>query len=172
MNATEFRREILDPALALALPIIDIPPSREASQMLLAIAGQESGWTWRYQLSSQGPNDSRAGPARGFWQFERGGGVIGVMSHEATRERAFMLCQACHVHWDSDDIWRALEGHDVLATGFARLLLWTHPYPLPNAQTVAWEQYLNVWRPGKPHPIAWADHWVHAGDAISATGLV
>lgn len=166
MNAAEFHREILAPSLDRVLPILDIPPSPEATRMLLAIAGQESSWTWRYQLTSQGPNGERAGPARGWWQFERGGGVIGVMSHEATSARAHALCRACHVHWDSDDIWRALEGHDVLATGFARLLLWTIPKRLPSSETHGWEQYVGTWRPGKPHPRVWPDNWAQADTAI------
>lgn len=55
--------DILDPALKL-LPSMD---SVRARMMLLAIGLQESRFEHRRQLGN--------GPARGFWQFESGGGV-------------------------------------------------------------------------------------------------
>lgn len=44
----------------------------------------------------------------------------------------------------------ALEVDDVLAAGFARLLLWTDPHRLPAVGDVegAWQLYLRTWRPG------------------------
>ncbi|NBC46818.1 MAG: hypothetical protein GVY22_02260 [Gammaproteobacteria bacterium] len=143
-----------------------MPDSREAERELLAIAGQESSWTWRYQLKPGGPSADGAYPARGFWQFERRGGVAGVLRHQRTAKRARALCEACHVYPDSDDVWRALEGHDLLATGFARLLLWTEPDPLPKTRTQGWKQYLDLWRPGRPYPDKWAGYWKSADDVV------
>jgi hypothetical protein len=160
MKPSTFNQDILQPALERVLPIIEIPPSDRASRLMLAIAGQESDWTWRYQLKPGGPNADGAYPARGFWQFEKRGGVVGVMTHRSTTDRAKALCDACHVHWDDDDIWRALEGHDALAAGFARLLLWTDPRPLPDEESLGWRYYINSWRPGKPHPSTWPGCWV------------
>lgn len=166
MDAQQFQTDILHPNLDRVLPIIEIPASPEAERMLIAIAGQESGWTWRYQLKPRGPEADGAYPARGFWQFEHRGGVAGVMRHPQTAERARALCDACHVYFDSDDVWRALEGHDALATGFARLLLWTEPDPLPKTRAQGWHQYIANWRPGKPHPDAWPDNWKLASSVI------
>lgn len=159
MTPAQFNTDILIPSLARALPVIEIPDSAAASRLLLAIAGQESGHQWRYQLKPGGPSATGAYPARGFWQFERSGGVAGVLKHPASTAKARALCDACHVYPDDDDVWRALEGHDTLATGFARLLLWTDPRPLPTTEQAAWEYYLNNWRPGRPHPDKWAGHW-------------
>src|SRR5690606_35531315 len=57
------------PAYALLPSRMD---SDRATVMLLAIGLQESRFEHRRQIK---------GPARGFWQFERGGGVRGVMTH-------------------------------------------------------------------------------------------
>lgn len=169
MNAQEFHDEILRPSLELILPVLEIGDRPEATRMLMAIAGQESGWSHRYQLA--GPMSStKAGPARGWWQFEMRGGVAGVMGHRLTQAKAKRLCDLCHVYFDEDDIWRALEGHDALATGFARLLLWTEPRPLPTDREGGWSQYFRNWRPGKPHPEKWPDVWSAAHSAVVRRG--
>jgi hypothetical protein len=111
------------------------------------------------------------GPARGFWQFERGGSVKGVMEHPATTAHAHKLAQERGVAWDRMAIWNALETDDVLAAGFARLNLWWCPGPLPAKDDVdgAWKLYADVaWRPGKPHPETWPAN--HAA-ARAALGL-
>ena len=51
--------------------------SPQARAMLKAIALQESRFEHRKQIG---------GPARGFWQFEQGGGVRGVLNHPYSRE--------------------------------------------------------------------------------------
>ena len=56
--------------------------------MLLAIGLQESRLTHRRQIG---------GPARGLWQFERGGGVAGVLRHAASRDHALSVCDARRV---------------------------------------------------------------------------
>ena len=53
---------------------------------------------------------------------------------------------------DAASVWRAIEGHDRLATAFARLLLWTDPHPIPTEERAAWDCYLRLWQPGKPCP--------------------
>ncbi len=111
--------------------------------------------------------ERQPGPARGWWQFERAGGVAGVMRHPASAALARNLCQACHVPFSAPHIWRCLEGHDVLAAGFARLLLWTDPTPLPTDHAGGWDYYLNNWRPGKPHPAKWPGYWRQAGEALA-----
>lgn len=139
------------------------PCADSAVRLLLAIARQESGAALRYQRTG---TLSTAGPARGFWQFERAGGVLGVMKHQRTALLAHQVCDDALVDWDSHAIWRALEGHDGLAVAFARLLLLSDPLPLPKTEGESWSYYLRNWRPGKPHPESWAGHW-GAANAIS-----
>lgn len=122
--------------------------SLEARVLLVAIGMQESRLVHRRQIG---------GPARGLWQFERGGGVAGVLSHRATANYARHLCGVRGVDPDPSAVWSAMEHDDVLAAGFARLLLWSDPKPLPAVGDVdgSWACYIRTWRPGKPHPHTW-----------------
>lgn len=143
----------LDPALALLPAKMD---SDAARVMLLAIGLQESRFMYRFQKVAGKPKQK--GPARGFFQFERGGGVVGVMTHQQSKDLAKGLCKARGVPFDSAAIHTRLETDDVLAAGFARLLLWTDPYPLPGVDAShgdAWDLYLRTWRPGKPKRDTW-----------------
>ncbi|HSH49486.1 MAG TPA: hypothetical protein VK991_12950 [Halomonas sp.] len=133
--------------------------SDEAVVMLLAIGYQESGFSHRRQVR---------GPARGFWQFEQGGGVAGVLRHNATMDIAANVCADLHYDPDAHVVYNALADNDILAACFARLLLWTLPHPLPaigDADT-AWTQYLECWRPGKPHPKQWGKSYARAIEAM------
>ena len=152
MTLSEIRERAIAPALAL-LPAR--MRSDAAEVLLLAIGLQESRFQHRRQLVGTPPRPT--GPATGFWQFERGGGVIGVLQHRASRDHALTLCAARGVEPVSQSVWQALQHDDVLAAGFARLLLWTDPHRLPalgDAQA-AWDLYIRTWRPGKPHRQTW-----------------
>ena len=72
----------IGPALALMQPRFYTP---NAVHLLLAIGLQESGLCERCQIIDGGGK----GPARGLWQFERGGGVVGVLTHPLTRTHAW-----------------------------------------------------------------------------------
>lgn len=151
-------RNAITPALAF-LPLKMGTP--EAVQMLLAVGLQESGLCQRCQIIDGGG----AGPARGLWQFERGGGVLGVLTHPATRAHARKVCEVLSVQPDSRAVWEALEHNDVLAAAFARLLLYSDPLPLPgrNDMVGSWRLYaLRTWRPGRPHPGRWPDNFQRA----------
>lgn len=164
MTPEQFLDEIITPGLerleALGGPAV----TPDAKRIMLAIAQQESGASLsaRYQSS---PSTS-PGPARGFWQFEQAGGVAGVLSHSASKDHAAKLCQSCVVVANSGAVWRSLEGHDDLAVGFARLLLFTDPRPLPVTEQDGWDYYIRNWRPGKPHPENWARNWENASAAV------
>lgn len=150
---SEVLQDAIEPAFLL-LP--EKMRSDEARVMLLAIGLQESRLKYRYQKVSADPY--RKGPARGLWQFERGGGVIGVMSHRFTKDHAEAICKARGVPLDSSLVHARLEYDDVLAAAFARLLLWSDPKPLPKLDAdheTAWLCYLRNWRPGKPHRHSW-----------------
>lgn len=151
--------DVLSPAAAL-LPRMD---SARARLLLLAICGQEADFRHRRQIG---------GPAKGLWQFEKGGGVKGVLTHKASAEYAARICaeRGLGIKPTLSRVHDALEFDDILAACFARLLLWTDPAPLPNvdSRTIAWEYYLRNWRPGKPHPQAWDSNYSKAVKALFA----
>ena len=150
----------INPALKLLPEKMD---SQEARVMMLAIGLQESRLTYRVQVSPNMP--SMKGPARGLWQFERGGGCVGVLTHKATREYAKKICAALDVPADSGSVWAELEHNDILAAAFARLLLYSDPQPLPalTDSMAGWRLYaLRTWRPGSPHPETWPGFWQRA----------
>lgn len=134
---------IVGPGLALLPSTMDSVPARV---MLLAIQLQEDPQQRRRQWPT--------GPARGLWQFERGGGVRGVLNHAATQRLARSVCAERGVAATPEAVWSALEHDDLLACAFARLLLWSDPAPLPAPvyPGAAWNLYLRTWRPG-----AWAN---------------
>lgn len=156
----------IDPALALLPPKMDTP---EARVMLLAIGLQESRFMFRFQKIAGRPYEK--GPARSFWQMERGGGVIGVMTHHATNEYAHMLCGTRGVPFDSVLVHDCIETDDLLAAAFARLLLWADYKPLPAldaSHDEAWDCYTRNWRPGKPHRETWDEFHSQARGQVIA----
>lgn len=163
LRLTNIVETALLPALALLPQNLDTRPARV---LLLAIGLQESRFEHRYQIVKGGGK----GPARGFWQFERGtresrGGVWGVYLHRSSAELLRLLCRDRDCNYDPTPIWERIETDDVLAAGVARLMLLTNPKPLPaptDAQA-GWDYYASTWRPGKPHRKTW--------DALHANAL-
>jgi hypothetical protein len=143
-------------------PLFSVLPAKmttdNARAMLLAIGLQESRFQHRKQVN---------GPAMGFWQFEFAG-IDGVLTHHASQEYAEALLGMLVIDNQHPIIYRAVQYNDLLAAGLARLLLWTLPNALPerdNAQD-AWDQYLEAWRPGRPHEETWETCWNEAWGAI------
>lgn len=136
--------------------------SLESRVGLVGISGQEADLIWRDQ--KDGPGRDILGPALGLWQFERGGGVRGVMNHPASSALARKACALAGVQFVPDAVWRALKVNDRLACAFARLLLLTDPRRLPSIGQVweLWDYYKRNWRPGKPHPELWAGNYARA----------
>lgn len=163
MTLTQITHYGINPALTFLAQFNPAFDSKAARHNLLAIGLQESRFQYRRQIGF--------GPAMGFWQFERGGGVAGVMHHPATKGYAELLCKQSQVAFTRADIWKAIEHDDVLAAGIARLLLWSDPFPLPerDEKDYAWEYYFRNWRPGKPHPQTWDDFYQQAGDFVYST---
>lgn len=147
---------ILHSAINPALKLLPVKMDSDAARvMLLSIGLQESRFEYRVQKTR---DPYIPGPAKGYWQFERGGGVYGVMSHPATTDLARQVCEDRGVMFDSPLIHARLEFDDVLAAAFARLLLWTDRAPLPKVDAShdeAWNSYVRNWRPGKPHRETW-----------------
>lgn len=156
-------------ALDIAIEILgDKYGSPEAKLETLAIGGQESKYLARRQIISKVLEGKRLlvpeGPATGFWQFEKAGGVAGVLRHESSATLARRLCAVRDVAPTVDAVWAALEYDDVLAAGFARLLLLTDPGRLPKIGDVegGWVTYVKNWRPGKPHKDTWTAAYANA----------
>jgi hypothetical protein len=140
------------PALALLPGAMDTP---EARVMLLAMGLQESRLTARRQLVGTPPRPT--GPATGLWQFEQGGGVVGVLQHDASRYWMHRVCHERGVQPVPRAVWQALQHDDILAAAAARLLLFTDARRLPDLgdELAAWQGYIRTWRPGRPHRITW-----------------
>lgn len=147
---------ILKSAINPAFSLLPVKMDSDAARvMLLSIGLQESRLKFRFQKTS---DPYVKGPARGLWQFERGGGVAGVMNHFATKQLAEAVCKTRGVHFDSSLIHARLEYDDILAAAFARLLLWADAKPLPKVDAShdeTWDCYIRSWRPGKPHRGTW-----------------
>lgn len=154
-------RHAINPALAELRPL---PAPDLARHIMLAIAGLESRCLYRRQLGN--------GPARGLWQFERGGGVAGVLRHPATKPLILGAIERRGLpHPDKPGAplaaWEAIERDDVLAAIFARLLLFFDPAPLPADMGEAYALYRRTWRPGKPQgPEQWEHEWRIAQGAL------
>lgn len=139
-------------AIEAALQLLPVKMDSPLARVILAAIGyQESGYQVRIQYGN--------GPARSYWQFEKGG-IKGVMLHAASVRLAVSVCEARGVEFNSSAIWKAMETDDVLGAAFARLLMYTDPFPLPDTAEEAWEMYAKrLWRPGKPHPDKWPQSW-------------
>ncbi|MGG5811490.1 hypothetical protein [Falsiroseomonas sp. CW058] len=153
-----FLAGVVDPGLDWVRLHTGISSGRAAARrFLLAVAIQETGLAARAQAVAG--DAARAGPARGWWQFEAP--TIGLLlRHPASSQPLRAMCAAAWVRPEPDDIWRAIEGHDLLALGVARLLLLTDPFDIPADEAAAWQCYAaRLWRPGKPHPDRWPAAW-------------
>lgn len=148
------------PALS-ELESAGIKDSFEARRFLLAIALQESGLKHRRQVVG----GKESGPACSFWQFEKGGGCRGVLGHKLTNVHMRRICDAYNVEQTEAGLWEAMRYQDIVAACAARLLVYTLPWSLPTNAQDGWKQYLEAWRPGKPHPQTWAGHWESADKA-------
>lgn len=147
-----YPKKAIDEAFGLLPVKLD---SHYARVELAANGYQETKYLTRVQYGG--------GPARGYWQMEETGGVHGVMNFKADGGKiaalARSVCHARGVPFVRKAVWEAMATDDVLATAFARLLMYTDAYPLPKTEQEGWAMYLRVWRPGRPHPETWPDSW-------------
>lgn len=158
----------INDALALLPDRMDTPAARV---MLLAIGLQESRFTSRRQLIKRGGELVPAGPAKGYWQFERMGGCHGVVRHDASRYWMHSVCAVRGVAFNATALWNAIERDDVLAAAASRLLLFTDPQRLPDVgdERGAWNLYIRTWRPGQPHRQTWVRLYSEAFDAVTGS---
>ncbi len=154
-------QHFIKPGLSLLPSRMDTP---EARVQLVAIGLQESRFQHRFQMGFKPEN----APARGFWQFELGGGITGVLNHRTTRAHIWRVCKNLRIENVAGACYEAVAFNDALACVFARLLLWTIPRPLPEIGQVdeAWDYYIEGWRPGKPHRHTWDDLYAQAVEIV------
>lgn len=141
------RQNILPAAFSFLPGQMDTP---EARAMLFAIGFQESNFRYRRQIGE--------GPARGFWQFERMGGVAEILQDKVTGPIIKPICKTLVVSTTPAACHEAIQHNDILAACFARLLMYRDSRPLPKkleGPLVGWSIYRDNWRPGKPHPEKW-----------------
>lgn len=136
-----------------------IPDSPEARRFLLAISLQESNLSNRRQVGAGGVE---SGPAVSWWQFEKAGGCRGVLTHRLAADHMRFICSAYNVDPTEAGLWEAMRYQDIVAACAARLLIYTLPHKLPTTAAEGWAQYLEAWRPGRPHPDKWAECWATA----------
>lgn len=144
-------------AAALLPPALDTPA---AWAMLYAIALQESRLDARRQIG---------GPARSFWQFEKGtpqtrGGITGILMHPVSGPIIRSVLDRLDYDHTRETSYIAIEHNDPLAFAYARCLLWTLPDRLPGKDETqrAWGQYFTAWRPGAPKPPTWPSFYEQA----------
>jgi hypothetical protein len=159
MPPLQFYQMIVVPAMA-ALPRMDSPKARLS---LMATSGTESAWTYRIQKP--------VGYAHGFWQFEKRGACVEVLTNDRTRESAAALVKAAGVAPGLDAVFDAIIDHDLLACQLARLNYWLDLHPLAELGDVdgAYARYLDVWRPGKPSRARFDDCYAQSLPIVSAS---
>ena len=146
LTLAQVTERALNPALEILPPSLD---TKEARVLLLTIGDQESNYEHRRQLVGKPPRPT--GPAKSFWQGERGGGMVqGVRTHKHTKKLAEVVYADRGVPAENQAIWDTIEHDDVLAAALARLLLYSDPFVLPKLgdEEAAWQYYLRTWRPG------------------------
>lgn len=146
-----YPRTAVNQALALLPTKMD---TGQARHQLAAIGYQESKYATRVQYGG--------GPAHSYWQFEKGGGVKGVINHAATAVLAESVCKSRGVPFNAQAVWEAMATDDVLGAAFARLLMYTDSVPVPTTMQDGWSMYVRTWRPGKPRPDEWVEAWAYA----------
>ncbi|MBJ7548560.1 hypothetical protein JHC42_17140 [Pseudomonas sp. OA3] len=147
MTLNEIRDQAITPALVL-LPAAMSRNRAQVDSLMLTAHLQEAPNCEQCQLPIR---LGKCGPARGIWQFERGGGVAGVLRHKSSRDAAIAACQTLGIGPTVDGVFAALPGQvDVIDAVFARLLFWTDPLPLPALGNIegAWQRHLRTWRLG------------------------
>ena len=118
------------------------------------------------------------GPAAGDYQFEKTGGIRGLVRFKSPRVHGMLtqVCQARKVAVTEDALFDAVQVDPVLAAALARLLYFTDSGALPAVGDGqgAWDMYLRTWRPGayKRDPQGLRAKWAQSyAEAMNAYGL-
>lgn len=161
MSPLQFYQTIVVPGL-VSLPQMDTPKARLA---LMATAGTESEYLFRIQKP--------VGYAHGFWQFEKKGACLDVVTNDRVRTITATLAQAAGVALDLDSIFDAIIDHDLLACQLARLNYWLdihHPLAELGDVDGAYARYIAVWEPGKPSRSRFDKYYALSLPIVAALG--
>jgi hypothetical protein len=173
MKPDAFFQRIVKPALQIMsdLPDIRLPVTDRASVMVMAAAGQESGWRNRRQIGI-GQYYPQSIGARGYWQCESTwGGPVAINDvMQKTPRQLAAICAWLEIPTDELALYEAIAWNDTLACAIARLLLWQDPAPLPEIgnKVASWDYYRRNWRPGLPHPELWPANYDAAVKAVTS----
>lgn len=148
MDAKTFLTTILDPAWSAVPGQLSFA---SAKCWLHAVAGVESEWTYRIQKP--------VGYAHGFWQCEKHGAVMEIVTNPRTRGIVLQYCTAHRINPGLDSVFDEIISNDALACLIARLVALLDPAPIPaiGDQAGSYAYYLRNWRPGKPDRARWAE---------------
>jgi hypothetical protein len=169
-RAEDIYRRIIRPVHDGLKREFGIPWTPEADALSIAAMWQES----KFLTRDQG-DDNVLGPATGWGQFERMGGVAEVLTARQTKDIAEALCARVGVSAQPEPVWRifASAAGDELHVAFVRLLIWKDPAALPPAtsagQEAAYAYYDRNWRPGRKRPQDWPASWA-AGISVAGGG--
>lgn len=157
-TAADCLAQVVIPAAGYLSASFDSPQARV---QLLAIALQESGLRTRTQ--------DAGGPARGLWQFERGG-CIAVLNNSVSMQGMQDLCHSFAVAPIPSDVYYTLATDDLFACCVARWTLRCDPHPLPDLGNAddAWLCYVRSWNPGHPRIETWPANYAAALTAVRA----
>lgn len=124
----------------------------DAKVQLYATSTQENLTRAPRQLIKKDGKLQPIGPAAGDYQFEKTGGIRGLINFKSARVQQMLteVCKARKVAMTADALFDAIQFDPVLAAALARLLYYTDAGALPKAgaEQYAWDVYLRTWRPG------------------------
>lgn len=124
----------------------------DAKVQLYATSVQENPTRAPRQIIKKDGKLQPIGPAAGDYQFEKTGGIRGLINFKSARVQQMLVgvCKARKVAVTVDALFDAIQVDPVLAAALARLLYFTDAGALPEAgaEQYAWEVYLRTWRPG------------------------
>lgn len=144
MTPAEFLRTVIEPATLLLPPQVDSPKAR---CLLLAIAGQESGW------ERQRPRETIE-IRRGYWGCTKNHAVLWVLHNSLTRPVIRRVCAELEQVPGLDEVFSSIEMDDRLAYCVARLFLIAaapdERVPEIGDDRRAWLLYERVWLAAPP----------------------
>lgn len=124
----------------------------DARVQLYATSIQENPTRAPRQIIRKDGKLQPVGPAAGDYQFEKTGGIAGLVRFKNARVSNMLadVCNARRVAITVDALFDAIQVDPVLAAALARLLYFTDSGALPKAgaEQYAWDVYLRTWRPG------------------------
>lgn len=124
----------------------------DAKVQLYATSIQENPTRAPRQLIKKDGRLQPIGPAAGDYQFEKTGGIRGLLNFKNDRVQSMLrsVCAARQVPQTIDGLFDGIQTDPILAAALARLLYFTDAGALPKAgaEQYAWEVYLRTWRPG------------------------